>query len=338
MKSIGTIIPVSSDATSFYRAKGPLNHLEKKHSLYTSQELGQVDWSTVGRHKAVFMQRPSAGTHRAAFDLAKQSRCKLWLDYDDFLFDVPTDNPTYFNYMSQGVQDNVKYMVSNADIITVSTQELKDQYGKLNKNIIVVPNALDDGQMKMKVLGKQSKVISWRGSRTHHKDVFLYSPMISEVSNSEFAADFQWHFFGDNLWFLTDRMPHLKTFVHKPMDPTDYLNLLIRIRPTAMIVPLHDSVFNYAKSNIAWIEATLAGAACLGPDWAEWKRPGMITYKSREHFKDLLEALVKGEIDTEANAALSWEHIQMDLTLDKVNQLRSEVLCQLFDCEMKDLG
>lgn len=338
MISLGAMIPKLGDATSWYRAMGPLGEIARRKDRLAISVMDTWNWPSITGTRGVFMQRPFTDDQRVAFDMIKNFGRKIWIDYDDYLFDIPTDNPTFFNYMNQKTADNIKYMIKNADVVTVSTEELKTQYSQLNPNVIVIPNALDPVLMKFKRDKKAQRVISWRGSRTHQKDVFLYSPMIVEVANSQYASDWQWHFIGDNPWFLTDRMPHKRTYITKPMDIVDYHEHLTMLGPMAMVVPLHECTFNKAKSNIAWLEASLAGGICLGPDWAEWKRPGMLTYASREDFKEQLKSIVQDGVDTEKLKALSWEYIMENLRLDKVNAVRLEVICQILGCEIGDLG
>lgn len=332
------MLPVARDATSYYRGAGPLGALSRKFSLLSFTQLSSWDWASMMSTKAIFMQRPFTHEHRSVFEMAKDNNKKVWLDYDDFLFDIPTDNPTYFSYMNAKVNSDVKYMIANADVVTVSTEELKTQYGQLNTNVRVVPNAISPDLFKHRKKVERKKTVLWRGSRTHHKDAFIYSPMILDICNTQYAIDWDWHFIGDNLWFLTDRMPHTRTFVTKPMDTIDYHRHIVNLGPMAMMVPLHDCVFNRAKSNIAWIEGAFAGAVTLGPDWPEWHRPGMLTYNGREQFKERLRDIVKGQVDCAHLSGMSWEYIMDNLTLDHTNQMRVKIICELLECQEKDLG
>lgn len=339
MMIIPILLPMARDATSYYRGAGPLSRLSRNLPYLSFHQLASWDWSTLGVSKMIFMQRPFTGDHRTVFDMAKDNNKKVWLDYDDLLFDVPTDNPTYFKYMSVKCMNDVKHMISNADIVTVSTEALKEEYGKLNKDVRVIPNAFHpDLLIHRKAPPKREKIFLWRGSRTHHKDVFLHSPMILDVSRRDENQDWNWHFIGDSLWFLTDRMPHTRTFVMEPMDVIDYHKHIVRLAPTAMMVPLHNCQFNQCKSNIAWIEGSFAGAITLAPDWPEWRRPGMITYKSKEQFTEMLVAITKGEFNQEHLLKLSWDYIMSSLNLDETNKLRVKVICDLLECEPRNLG
>ncbi len=99
--------------------------------------------------------------------------------------------------------------------------------------------------------------------------------------------------------------------------------------PSAMIFPLHEHPFNRCKSNIAWLEATFAGAACIAPDWAEWRHPGVLNYTDEHSFSDQMNSVMRGDVDVEDLARTSWAYIQDNLTLEKVNKLRWQVVTSL---------
>ena len=92
-------------------------------------------------------------------------------------------------------------------------------------------------------------------------------------------------------------------------------------RPKRAITPLCDTPFNRAKSNISWIESTVAGAVCVAPDFPEWNRPGIINYGPTRPFKDaVLEALEVANHGFENKK--SEEFIRENLMLSTVNQKR----------------
>lgn len=341
MKNLAINIPNINDATAMYRAVNPLSQLRERCKYLNGLNIANWSEATVRVSDGAFFQRPFTADHLNALIMAKDSGRKVWVDYDDYLLGVPTDNPTHSKYMSQEIQVNVQNILREADIVTVSTEHLKKLYSKFNSNIKVARNGLDMGLRCMKErgkAGKRNKIIAWRGSRTHHRDVFTYARTIMEISRDPMNKDWQWHFIGDNLWFLTDSMPHYQTFVTKPMSPLEYFKHIKILSPSAFMVPLHDGDFNRSKSNIAWLEASYAGAITIAPDWEEWQHPGILKYKTESEFSEALRLVIKEEIDVSASVEKSWEYIMDNFTVEKINDIRLEVLCELFECDKKDLG
>lgn len=260
--------------------------------------------------------------------MAKDVGVPVILDYDDFLFDLPTDNPAYFLYMAPEKQKAMQYLIENADHIMVSTPDLKQKLERLNKNITVVPNAIDMRCFPYRQEPpKRQKRVLWRGSRTHQRDVFQYCQTIFQTHQK--FPDWMWYFIGDNLWVLTDNLEHKRTIVMEPMEWPKYFREIWKMAPSMMLVPLHQHSFNYAKSNIAWIEGAFAGAVTIAPAWPEWDRPGVLTYESEIEFGVQMEKVMSGSVEVEQLAADAWNYVQDNLTLEKVNKLRIEVLRSL---------
>ncbi len=65
-------IPDQNDATSFYRAVGPLGHLRKNSSINVSYMIAErVSWGMLAMCDMVFFQRPSTEGQLRAIEMAK---------------------------------------------------------------------------------------------------------------------------------------------------------------------------------------------------------------------------------------------------------------------------
>lgn len=340
------LIPNPKDATSFYRGIGPLTSLRKIPVRGESVNIiipDQVNWATLKMCDAVFMQRPYHKEHLTAARLAKDWNKPLWVDYDDFLLGVPDDNPAFETYASDETKKRIVDIVAMADVVTVSTQALKDLFrgpksGRpFNKRIYVVPNAFDDDAFRGAPEPKAHNLICWRGTNTHQRDLAEVSEHFVRLSRTK--EDWLWSFVGWNPWFATGHMPHKSTKYIAALPVEDYYAYMRLTRPAIQIVPLSDSPFNRSKSSIAWIESTYAGAAVLAPDWEEWRKPGVTTYKDIDDFGVQLEALMNlgPEGRKQANQA-SWAHIQERLKLSQVNKLRAQVLAGLLGSTWPELA
>lgn len=339
MFSLGVSIPQFHDVTSFYRAMGPLNHLRRQCANLNLVSMTQWNWASVGGCDAVFMQRPYTNDHRGVMEIAKGECIPVWVDYDDLLMDIPTDNPSFFLYMEPEIQANIKFIIESADVITASTEHLAKILRHLNKNVVVLNNAIDLRVFPYRrELPKRSRSIAWRGSKTHERDIFVFGEEIITAHRDERFKDWDWHFIGDNMWFVTDSMEHARTFVSKPVEVKKYHENLWKLAPTAVMVPLNQSHFNMCKSNIAWLEASFAGAACVAPAWAEWNKPGVQCYQDQKGFARCLEVILGDHLDCERAAATSWENILDCYTLDVVNPARIDVICSLMGIDRGDLG
>jgi hypothetical protein len=217
-----------------------------------------------------------------------------------------------------------------ADVITVSTDGMKQVFKGLGFDSVIVPNSLnDEWHIPVSEHNAKSRVVSWRGSETHVADLIYFTDQIEEAINKTTDV---YHFFGYAPWLLCHRLPYYASGVtgeplarihlHKPEDIRVYHDNLRKFKPRLMHVPLIANSLNAAKSNIAWIEATYAGAVCIAPAWEEWKMPGVLTYNSLDEYYQLL---VSGEDRTE-EWKKSMAYIKENLTLSGVNKKRIEIL------------
>ncbi len=314
------VCPNQHDATSFYRGMGPLISLMKSmDNLEVTNALDQ-SWGSLKYTDIVFLQRPHLEECVTLAERAKQAGKLLWVDHDDCLLALPQSNPHKNIYYREDIQDNIVDCLRAADVVTVSTPALKDAYSKFNSNIVVIPNAWDDDLFPMpKLTNKHPKRIMWRGSSTHDED--LMGVLISLQSLSQDPSiDLQ--LVGDPFWLALktiggDRYKHHQW----KGDILDYFNLIKRLAPNVLIVPLADNTFNRCKSNIAWLEAAWAGAMTVAPMWDEWKRPGVFNYTN--DFKSQVDnALVYHRRE----AVLAREYIKDNLRLSKVNDLRKAII------------
>ena len=283
-----------------------------------------------------FLQRPFTSQHVTLAEMIKDNGAKLWVDYDDDLFSVPSDNPAYNIYGQEGIQKNIAKICAMADVITVSTGFLKRRLEKLNKNIIVVQNAVNDRLFKRgeyrKPDERTKEFINWRGSDTHQRDLMIHLEQFHNLGKLALEKKFYWHFIGHNPWYITDALPRENVYVVKAMDVMDYHQLIKNIEPTIQIVPLHDSIFNHSKSNIAWLEGSYSGAVTVAPNWEEWKQDdAMLLYDSPEEFGEKLGVAIDGGVDLEKCYERSWEIINEKYILSKVNHKRYEIVQMLMD-------
>lgn len=329
-------VPNPLDATSFYRGMGPLTQLVQRHDdLLIDDRETVINWATLAKYDAIFLQRPYTDQHLQICKIAYDNGVPLWVDYDDDLFTVPTDNPTFPVYGNKEVQKQVATIIAMANVVSVSTPHLAERYAPMNPNIKVIPNAMDDRLLKWRPIIKRDKqkLVLWRGSNTHHKDLACVAHELIEIANE--YLDVTWEFIGFNPWFITDQMPQKQVIVAGAMDVMDYFRFLARTKPGIAVVPLFPNLFNKSKSNIAWMEAAFCGAPALVPTIPEWDRPGTVAYTTPTDFGQKLREMFKGAWDLAGLAKDSWDYITDNLMLSKTNVLRRELLSELTKKDLK---
>lgn len=327
MKKLAVFTPNLADSTSFYRVQLPLVRLRRKKEF----EIGfprEVAWPTFADCDVAYFHRPSTKDHVEMIKMAKALNKKVWVDHDDDLMCVPVDNPFHHNF-----QKSVPYLeagIQLADVVSVQCEELKERYLKFNPNIEVIPNAFDSETFgHLRVPHKANKIVLWRGSETHSKDMFTYKDQI--IAAMKKNPDWTLIFLGAAPYFILDELPEMQTRVLEQMDIIRYLQLLSKINPAIMIVPLNDNPFNKIKSNIAALEGTVAGAAVLQPNWRNWPtNPESFVYSSPESFGQQLEFMMSHPEKIASSNARTYEHILEHQTLLVANKVRARILDNLW--------
>lgn len=325
-------------AGSFWRSSGPFTHLMKHMDLdlHLGTWAEKKVWTHLAAADIVFMHRPYSTQHLELFRQAKWNGAKIWLDYDDELFQIPTDNKTHDTYMTSANHNQIKYMLANADAVSVATEDMQKNWeSKYCEKIHHLPNSYNPriwgDKKRPEEKGDTGKIrVLWRGSEHHQKDLLTHADDIVEVAKAH--PDVEFIFQGFKPWFIADS---IENFIHVGPGPVDrYHEILYRLAPQIVMCPLFDNPFNHAKSNIAWVEASFAGAACVGPHWSEWQKPGVINYApDRDGFKNCLMASIetaktKPEI-LSTNVKTSWDYITTELNLDKINKKRAWIIKDL---------
>lgn len=320
--------PNESDGTSFYRAYGPLNALQRDHpdkvEIITSER--DIMWTLLTSVDILFMQRPASKWHADLLAMALKYGVAVWTDWDDHYLDIPDTNNRKHIYTPYNI-GLIKWMAKNSHVVTVSTQRLLEEYSQYNPATRMVRNALDIKYFDLDLSNKyeRSNLILWRGSDTHNADFDEYKQEILELMDE--TKDYVWGFFGYWPEWAVDHLPSNRIRLFANDGVIEYIHTLISLRPKVVYVPLQDIPFNHGKSNIAWIEATYAGATVVCPDnWDEWKALPAFKYTGRENFKKYFHAALSAGSTT---VRLAKQHLMDHHTLGEANIERLEIASEL---------
>lgn len=318
------------DSVDNYRLSGPLFELGKSHGYEVDIASKSFAYSKIFRKYDLFyLQRPKF-LETETIALAKKFGLKIVVDYDDDLFNIPIHNPAYLSHHSEE-KDAMRDAISFADLVTVSTESLKEEIENqtMHKNVHVVPNAINTSVFEIAEKQNFNKVVIWRGSATHAEDLYSVKDALNRIikERSDWTFVFMYYF----PFFIEKKKNVIYTdWVHPFYN---YMGQLKATYPGIIMHPLANNKFNNSKSNIAWIEATHAGAACVAPDLPEWKRLGVQNYEAdndQDFYKKIKDLMEK--IDDRENIGFedSKNFIESNLTLEKVNLKRKKLYEELF--------
>lgn len=320
----------SAGAVGWYRGHGVIGHMDVEWKNPENQ-----NWVEVMDTSIQLMIRPWNSRFAGLIHISQLNNVPTWSDFDDDYLDIPEHNKAYPVLLKNepNFVEITKDIIRKSDVVTVTTEFLQKKFSEYNSNVKIIPNAFNDYRYKMPSEPSENARILWRGTESHRMDLIAFNEPIKQVNH--YMKEWQWYFNGNNTWWFTMGMQNC--FEGEEVDIHIYFNALREIQPSIVIVPLVDETFNHAKSNIAWLEATYAGAVCLAPTFPEWKRPGVCNYKDQKDFKEKLEKLM---IDAPYRRRFwydSKKYIEENLLLSKVNRMRKEIIEQYGRKEWKSL-
>lgn len=164
-KKIQYFAPDKRDTTSFFRIGAILPFIYHEDiDLWDISDQKIFDWTSfVGIHALIF-QRPFGAEHLNVILGAKNMGVKIITDYDDMLLSVNIYNPTHLLYKNH--KESLLECLKQSDEIWVSTNAIRESYLPYNKNIHIIPNALNDYLFpigKKKSFNMDSQKVFWRG-------------------------------------------------------------------------------------------------------------------------------------------------------------------------------
>ena len=229
-------------------------------------------------------------------------------------------------------------MTRLADVVSVSTAELGARRGAVlsesaRHKIRVIPNAC---HWPLNQRLTRQRRVSWRGGQSHEVDLCSVLNEVVALAKDPQFGKWEWCFLGDVPWQAKLKIPPQRVLADFGAEPWLYMEALNRLEPWVHIVPLEFNPFNMCKSNLAWIEASAAGAIVVAPDLPEWRKPGVLLYRNPEHFGRVLRKVMEAYTEeTRGWVTQSQAHIKENLRLEQMNQKRWEILNELYERKSK---
>lgn len=131
-------------------------------------------------------------TMEAVFTELKAAGVTLIMDIDDF-WEPPTTHPLYQIVKSEKLTEKIIETIKISDYVTTTTDIFASYIKKYNKNVIVIPNAVDmNHQMwKSEVTPNQTDKcrISWIGGSSHFHDLKLLEKSMTMLHNNKALED-----------------------------------------------------------------------------------------------------------------------------------------------------
>lgn len=182
--------------------------------------------------------------------------------------------------------------IKNADLVTCSTEFLAEEYRKLNKNVVVLPNCVEpsdwpevpqrntNGKVRIGIVGSVAanqdyepiQDILPKLCQRDDVEIVLFglppktNPKITRMYKKEFE-------FWDKLKI------EWQTFV----NVQDYIETLDNLKLDLMLIPRHDDYFNRCKSNLKFLEASMLEIPVIAQGFPDGKSPYQVNFSDTSY-------------------------------------------------------
>jgi glycosyltransferase involved in cell wall biosynthesis len=256
------------DALSHLRLIGPAHHLDL--NVIHGVENGKVFVDRAQMGDVIVLQRDFPRDIEAYHEIqtiAQRKQIPVVLDIDDLLFELPEDHPDRQKHTFTATLLPTFLAMLEADLITVTTQPLCDYVLNFNKNVLVLPNYLDDQiwQLKTPTQNSQPKakiVIGYMGGHTHQPDLALILPVIKELTQ-RYPGRLEIQFWGTQPPEELSVLPNVHRHDQITWNYQDFATYFQTQSADIFIAPLANNEFNNSKSSIKYLEYGALGVPCV---------------------------------------------------------------------------
>jgi glycosyltransferase involved in cell wall biosynthesis len=219
----------------------------------------QVDPDLINDSDLVIIQRDFPRfwlAYQEVVNIAKQSGRPMVYELDDLLFELPDDHSHRQDY--EGYLAGMLVAVSEADLVTVSSEVLKKYILAINPNVKVLQNYLDDRIWCIEpsdLTGRNNGevVIGYMGGETHRTDLEMVAPVLENIL-TRYRSKVILRFWGIRPPQVLLENPSTEWIAFNLLDYQRFASFFIEQQCDIFIAPLRDNYFNRAKSGIKYLE------------------------------------------------------------------------------------
>lgn len=214
-------------------------------------------------------------------------------DIDDLLLDVPHSHPLFHNF--QRTTPFIREFLPKVDLVTVTTDALRERIVTFNPNTVTLPNLIDESAfVQAAPAADPSKtVIAYMGSPTHGKDLELVEEALFQVRD-RFGSAVEFIFWG----CAGTRLAKLGRIIPFDDSYASFLKTLGKVHFDIGLAPLADNAFNRCKSNIKWLEYSAYARAGIFSDLEPYRdsvehgKTGMLAGNDPREWAEALKYLI----------------------------------------------
>jgi glycosyltransferase involved in cell wall biosynthesis len=219
-------------------------------------------------------------------------KCRRVYELDDDPFNLEHTNPAHFDYNLGNSQDSLTFCIQSADLVTTSVEPLAERMRKLNPNVAVCKNRIDESLLQLGRPRRDKIVIGWAGGPSHFED--MKEAAYGVRRTLDWHPNTEAHFIGADMRRIIRRDARFTKWAPSTLDYYKLIDFDIGI------APLRPGIFSDAKSAIKAMEYGALGIPCVASDvtpYRDYVRDGVTGFlvKGPQEWSQRLRDLVNDE-------------------------------------------
>lgn len=257
--------PSDKNGCGYYRTMIPLDYMMSRYSWNVSFMFQFVfDLNLVMGSDYIRFQRQCTENQKKIFMEYRtcinsiKSKTKLVYELDDIVHGIEPHNILAYQFYTKTRRQNVLDIMKMSDLVTFSTKFLKHfyerEYGIIHSKVIPnsLPKFLWQPTFEDKSPHKKKPSVMWGGSASHIAkggDLEFLIPLIDKTID-----EFDWIFVGCVPPSLEKYKKSGKIQFHNWRNFYEYPFMMQQIKADIALSPINDTLFNYAKSDLKYLE------------------------------------------------------------------------------------
>jgi len=252
------------EAMAYLRLTAPFRQADVR--LINGIQNGRVVSELVREGDVVIVQREFPkrfDEYQEVVRAARQEGKPLVFELDDLLFFLPEDHPDRLHHNFVSALLPMLQALLEADLVTVSTPELRGVLVDYNENVVVLPNYLDDSLWSLrppalKDSSQEALTIGYMGTYSHKPDLEYIAPVLLRLTE-RYPQRVRFHFWGTQPPAPLRFLPQVEwaPFISHPYE--EFVEYFQTQSADVFIAPLVDNLFNRCKSPLKFFQYSALG-------------------------------------------------------------------------------
>jgi glycosyltransferase involved in cell wall biosynthesis len=222
------VLPSDKTGVGKFRSVDPHRYLNENHSddfeVTIDYEPNMDDESYWKNYDIIHFHRVIGNDYRKTIELL--GKFKSWgiksiMDIDDY-WSPGVEHPAHNLIKTHNIDKLIIENVKNSEYITTTTELFAKEINKFNKNVFVIPNAIDTDEPQFNVKTEKSEKLrfGWLGGSSHLHDIRLLDGATAKLS--DLKNQFQFFICGfDTRGTVTEINPQTKETKKRPIKPEE---------------------------------------------------------------------------------------------------------------------